>query len=104
VSGYTASDLKDFISCKSGGTTGRGDLAITGLTDITPRGPSRIRDLLAGTGDGTWVAVNATKYSDLETVACWVLPAERAGRSSLFRSGPSFVRALAGLAPMPPLR
>jgi hypothetical protein len=37
VSGYTASGLTDFIGCKSGGTTGRGDLAITGL---------------AGTGDG----------------------------------------------------
>jgi uncharacterized protein YgbK (DUF1537 family) len=33
-----------------------------------------------------------------------VLWAERAGRSFLFRTGPSFVRALAGLAPMAPLR
>jgi uncharacterized protein YgbK (DUF1537 family) len=48
--------------------------------------------------------VNATEYSDLDTVACGVLLAERAGRSFLFRTGPSFVRALAGLAPMAPLR
>ncbi len=54
--------------------------------------------------DGTWVVVNATEYSDLETVACGVLLAERAGASFLFRTGPSFVRALAGLGPKPPLR
>ena len=48
--------------------------------------------------------VNATEYSDLEAVACGVLLAERACRSFLFRTGPSFVRALAGLDPMAPLR
>jgi uncharacterized protein YgbK (DUF1537 family) len=69
--GYTASDLKEFISEKSAGR-------------IDP--------------------ANATEYSDLDTVACGVLLAERAGRSFLFRTGPSFVRALAGLAPMAPLR
>jgi uncharacterized protein YgbK (DUF1537 family) len=40
----------------------------------------------------------------LETVACGVLAAERAGKSFLFRAGPSFVRALAGVEPKAPLR
>jgi uncharacterized protein YgbK (DUF1537 family) len=102
--GYTASDLKDFISGKSGGTISRGDVASISLADIRLGGPSRVRDLLADVQDGTWVIVNATEYSDLETVACGVLWAERAGRSFLFRTGPSFVRALAGLAPRAPLR
>ena len=53
---------------------------------------------------GRWVVINATEYSDLETVACGVLLAERAGQLFLFRTGPSFVRALAGLAPRAPLR
>ena len=102
--GYTASDLKDFISEKSGGTIDRGDVASISLADIRLGGPSRVRDLVAGVQDGTWVIVNATEYSDLEAVAYGVLLAERVGRSFLFRTGPSFVRALAGLAPMAPLR
>jgi len=104
VFGYTASDLKDFISQKSGGAIGRGDVASIGLADIRLGGPSRVRDLLAEVHGGTWVVVNATEYSDLEIVACGVLLAERAGQSFLFRTGPSFVRALAGLASRPPLR
>ena len=60
--------------------------------------------MLAGLRDGTWAVVNATEYSDLETVACGMLLAERAGQSFLFRTGPSFVRALSGLGPRPPLR
>jgi uncharacterized protein YgbK (DUF1537 family) len=102
--GYTASDLKDFIGAKSGGRVDRGDVASIGLADIRLGGPDRVRDLLDGVHDGAWVVVNAAEYSDLETVACGVLLAERPGRSFLFRTGPSFVRALAGLAPRPPLR
>jgi uncharacterized protein YgbK (DUF1537 family) len=59
---------------------------------------------LAGPAGGQWIVVNATEYSDLEAVACGVLLAERAGKSFLFRTGPSFVRALSGLGPRAPLR
>src|SRR6202035_755083 len=72
--------------------------------DIRLGVPSRVCELLTGVRDGAWVVVNATEYSDLDTVACGVLLAERAGRSFLFRTRPSLVRALAGLAPMAPLR
>src|SRR5208282_5657240 len=102
--GYTASELPDFIAEKSGGAIQRGDVASISLADIRLGGPSRVRDLLAGVQDGRWVVVNATEYSDLETVACGVLLAERAGKSFLFRTGPSFVRALTGQAPRAPLR
>ena len=102
--GYTSSDLRDFLVEKSGGTIGRGDVASIGLADIRLGGPSRVRDLLADVHGGRWVVINATEYSDLETAACGVLLAERAGQSFLFRTGPSFVRALAGLAPRAPLR
>jgi len=55
---------------------------------------------LAGVRDGSWAVVNATEYSDLETVAAGVV----AGASFLFRTGPSFVRALTGMGPRAPLR
>jgi uncharacterized protein YgbK (DUF1537 family) len=74
------------------------------LADIRTGGPERIAELLAGVRDGQWVVVNATEYSDLDIVAYGVLLAEQAGRSLAFRTGPSFVRSLAGMGPKAPLR
>jgi len=102
--GYTASDLKAFISEKSGGAVSPGEVRSISLADIRRGGPERVRDLLAVLADGAWVVVNATEYSDLETVAYAVLLAERDGKAFGFRTGPSFVRALAGLEVKPPLR
>ncbi len=102
--GYRSSDLRDFVAEKSAGRTRPGDVRSISLTDIRRGGPDRVRELLAGVRNGTWVIVEATEYSDLETVAHGVLEAERAGSSFLFRTGPSFVRALLGLAPKAPLR
>jgi uncharacterized protein YgbK (DUF1537 family) len=102
--GYTASDLKVFVSEKSGRSISPGEVRSISLADIRRGGPGRVRDLLAGIADGAWVVVNATEYSDLETVAYAVLLAERGGKAFGFRTGPSFVRALAGLEPKPPLR
>ena len=104
VFGYATSDLRDFVAEKSGGASSRDDVASISLADIRLGGPSRVRDLLAEVAGGTWVIVNAAEYSDLETVACAVLQSERAGQSFLFRTGPSFVRALSGLEPRTPLR
>jgi len=102
--GYRASDLRDFVAEKSGGTIAADAVHSIGLDDIRLGGPSRVRDLLAEVRDGAWVVVNATEYSDLDAVAYGVLLAERAGRSFLFRTGPSFVRSLSGLGPKAPLR
>jgi uncharacterized protein YgbK (DUF1537 family) len=102
--GYSASDLRDFIAEKSGGALGPGQVLSLSLTDIRAGGPERVAGLLSGVRDGQWVVVNATEYSDLDTVALGVLLAEQAGRSILFRTGPSFVRSLAGMGPKAPLR
>lgn len=101
--GYRASDLRDFLAEKSGGTIRRDDVGSIGLADIRLGGPQRVRELLTRVRGG-WVVVNATEYSDLETVAAGVLMAERTGASFLFRTGPSFVRALTGMGPRAPLR
>jgi uncharacterized protein YgbK (DUF1537 family) len=102
--GYGASDLRVFVAEKSGGTIRPEDVRSISLADIRLGGPARVREVLASAAGGAWVVVNATEYSDLETVARAVLDAEREGRSFLFRTGPSFVRALSGLGPKPPLR
>ena len=91
--GYTASDLKEFISEKSAGRIDPAEVgASVSLADIRLGSPVRGPDLLAAVQDGTWVVVDATEYSDLDTVACGVLLAERAGRSFLFRTGPGSCR------------
>ena len=102
--GYSSSNLKDFIAEKSGGTISRGDIASISLADIRVGGPDRVAELLAELPHGRWVVVNAAAYADLEAVACGVLLAEGAGQSFLFRTGPSFVRALTGTEPAAPLR
>jgi uncharacterized protein YgbK (DUF1537 family) len=102
--GYAASNLRDFVAEKSGGIIRRSDIRSISLADIRLGGASRVRELLAESHGGVWVVVNGTEYSDLETVAYGVLLAEQAGKSFLFRTGPSFVRALSGIGPKAPLR
>ncbi len=102
--GYSASDLRDFIVERSGGGVRPDDVVSLSLADIRLGGPERIAELLAGVHGGQWVVVNATEYSDLDIVAYGVLLAEQAGRSLAFRTGPSFVRSLAGMGPKAPLR
>ena len=101
--GYVSSNLRDFIAEKARGTIRRNAVRSLSLADIRIGGVALVREVLTGAQDGTWIVVNATEYSDLETVACGVLLAERAGKSFLFRSGPSFVRALSGIEPLAPL-
>jgi uncharacterized protein YgbK (DUF1537 family) len=103
VFGYASSDLRDFVAEKARGTIARGDVASISLADIRVGGPGRVAEALGGARDGAWIVVNATEYSDLETVACGVLLAEQAGQSFLFRTGPSFVRAMSGLEPIAPI-
>jgi uncharacterized protein YgbK (DUF1537 family) len=104
VFGYAASDLRDFIAEKSRGAVKRADTLSISLADIRIGGPRRVCELLAGAQDGQWVIANATEYSDLEVTAYGVLLAEGDGKSFLFRTGPSFVRALTGIGPKAPLR
>jgi uncharacterized protein YgbK (DUF1537 family) len=102
--GYRSSALAGFIAERSGGVVQPGQVTSIGLADIRLGGPDRVAELLAGVPSGGWVAVDGTDYADLDTVASGVLRAERAGQAFLFRTGPSFVRALLGQDPQPPLR
>ena len=101
--GYAASNLRDFVAEKSGGAIDRGDVHSIGLFDIRLGGPARVAEILRGVTGGAFVVVNATGYADLEAVVLGLRQVEAEGRAFLYRSGPSFVRALAGLDPRAPL-
>jgi uncharacterized protein YgbK (DUF1537 family) len=94
--GYSASNLREFVAEKSGAD----DAISLSLDDIRIGGVERVASILRDVTDGRWVVVNALDYSDLEVV---VLGLQESGRSFLYRTGPSFVRALAGLEPKAPL-
>ena len=49
------------------------------------------------------MVVNATDYTDLDTVVLGLLDAEADGQSFVYRCGPSFVRARGSIAPAPQL-
>jgi uncharacterized protein YgbK (DUF1537 family) len=101
--GYAASNLRDFVAEKSGGAIDPGDVHSIGLFDIRIGGPARVAEILRGVTGGAFVVVNATGYADLEAVVLGLRQVEAEGRAFLHRSGPSFVRALAGLEPRAPL-
>jgi uncharacterized protein YgbK (DUF1537 family) len=101
--GYRSSNLREFVAEKSGGTIRAADVHSIGLADIRLGGPTRVAEILTGVSRGAFVVVNATDYADLEVVVLGLLQAEASGRAFLCRTGPSFVRALAGLEPKAPL-
>ena len=101
--GYASSNLRDFIAEKSGGTITADEVHSVTLDDIRVGGPSRVAEILDGVTGGAFVVVNATDYADLEIVVLGLLTVQEHGRSFGYRSGPSFVRALAGLEPQEPL-
>ncbi|MDA0180210.1 hypothetical protein OJ997_07885 [Solirubrobacter phytolaccae] len=85
--GFKASNLVDFVAEQGGGE------ALSLSADST--------DALGEVRDGRWIVVNAESYADLDAV---VAAARASGRTLLYRTGPSFVRALAGLEERPPLQ
>jgi uncharacterized protein YgbK (DUF1537 family) len=101
--GYRSSNLREFVAEKSGGAIRAADVHSIGLADIRLGGPTRVAEILTGVSRGGFVVVNATDYADLEVVVLGLQQVEDLGRSFLYRTGPSFVRALAGLEPKAPL-
>ena len=92
--GYTHSYLREFLAERSGGTIEASSVLSLSLEDIRTGGPARVRELLAGARERTWVVVNATEYSDMEVVAEAMAQLEAVGRTFVTRCAPSFVRPL----------
>jgi uncharacterized protein YgbK (DUF1537 family) len=101
--GYTSSNLRDFIAERSGGAIAAADVRSLSLADIRIGGPERVAEILTEVSGLGWVVVNCTSYADLEVVALGLQLARDAGKTFLTRSGPSFVRALAGIEAKEPL-
>ncbi len=101
--GYTASDLREFVAEKSGGRVRATDVVSIGIEDIRVGGPQRVSELLARLRGLQFVVVDGLEYADYEVVALAAARLEAAGKSFLYRTAPSFVPVLAGLAQNEPL-
>ena len=97
--GYADSNLRDFVVAASHGAIEPGRVRSIGLDDIRVGGAQRVAEILDGGSPGDIVVVNALDYADLETAALAALSVEAGGKSFLYRTGPSFVRALDGQEP-----
>jgi uncharacterized protein YgbK (DUF1537 family) len=101
--GYADSNLREFMMSAARGAIGRERIRSISLGDIRIGGPERVAEILDGAGRGDVVVVNSLDYTDLEAVALAALAVEAGGKSFLYRTGPSFVRALDGQEPRAPL-
>lgn len=101
--GYTSSNLREFLQERSGGAISADDVRSLSLEDIRLGGPERVAEILTKVSDLGWVVVNVTEYADLEVVVLGLQLARDRGKTFLARSGPSLVRALAGIEAKEPL-
>lgn len=101
--GYRSSDLRDHVAERTGGRIDRRDVHLVTLRDIRDGGPDRVAEVLSRVSAGGFAVADALSYHDLDIVALGLLAAEAGGQALLPRTGPSFVRALGGIEPQPPL-
>jgi uncharacterized protein YgbK (DUF1537 family) len=101
--GYTASGLREFIAEKSGGRVRPEDVVSIGMQDIRVGGPQRVSEVLSRSRGLQFVVVDGQEYADYEVVALAAARLEAAGKAFLYRTAPSFVPVVAGLAEHEPL-
>jgi uncharacterized protein YgbK (DUF1537 family) len=99
--GYHHSDLRDWVEEKTAGRVGRDQVATITLTDIREGGPDRVQKILSELTDGRPVVVDAADDADLRVVSLALVRAEAAGKTFVYRTGPSFVRARSGQTATP---
>jgi uncharacterized protein YgbK (DUF1537 family) len=99
--GYASSDLREWVAEKSGGRIPAAEVAAVGINTIRAGGPAAVAAVLCELRDGRVCVADAVTDRDLDVLALGALLAEASGTRLLYRTGASFVRARAGLAPRP---
>ena len=102
--GYGESNLRRWVAEKTGGRIPAGAVASIGLDLIRREGPTGVAVALRGLQGGQPAIINAASERDLEVVALAAIQVEAEGKRFLHRTAASWLRARAGIAPLPPLR
>ena len=100
---YSSSDLRNYVEEKTQGRWRADRVAKISIEDLRVAGVTHVAQILQDLRGGRPVVVDAVSDDDLRILALAILAAEAAGRKFVYRVGPSFVRARAGLEAMPPL-
>lgn len=101
--GYHHSDLRDWVQEMTSGRFPSAQVLAITLADLRDGGPERVRQMVSSLADGRPAVVDAVVDDDLRVLAAGLLLAEADGRTFLYRTGPSFVRARSGQVATPPL-
>ena len=101
--GYSHSNLALWVEEKTEGAVPASEVNSVTLSDLREGGPDRVAAVLSEVRGARPVIVNATEYSDLECFVLGLLAAEAAGKTFIYRTGPSFVRVRGGISESPPL-
>ncbi len=104
VFGYGESNLRRWVAEKTGGRIPAAAVASISLDLIRREGPAGVAAALRALHDGQPAIINAASERDLEVVALAALVVEAEGKRFLYRTAAAWLRARAGIAPLPPLR
>lgn len=99
--GFSHSYLPAWVEEKTGGRWKASDVLVLDVGQVRAEGPAYVTDRLMGIEGGRPVVVDAVEYADLERVVAGLLEAEARGKRFLYRTGASFLRVRAGIAPRP---
>lgn len=100
--GFQTSDLREYVSQKSGGRIAPEEVEHLGL-DVVRAGPSAVSASLRSLSGARPVVADAVTDEDLDSLAMGLRQAEHQGKRFLYRVGPPFVRALLGQRERAPL-
>lgn len=99
--GYRASNLREWVTEKTGGKITAQQISVISLEDLRHGGPDEITRIALNLPRGAVCIANAVSYRDLEVLVLGLLAAEARGKRFLYRTAASFVRVRAGIMPQP---
>jgi len=94
--GFSSSNLRDWVTEKTGARLARETVQSVSIEDIRLGGPEKVAEKLLTVKPGSACVVNSVSYRDAEVVVAALLAAEQAGAEFLFRTAASFVRTRLG--------
>lgn len=101
VFGYRSSNLREWVSEKTGGRTSPEGIVSISIEDLRKGGPDVVVQRLMRLEKSAPCVVNAASYRDMEVLVRAVLSAEAQGKRFLYRTAASFVQVRAGISPRP---
>lgn len=101
--GFQTSDLREYVSQKSGGRIAPSRVVHLGL-NVVRAGPRAVSAFCQSLLEGIPVVVDSVTEEDLDALAMGLRHAEHLGKRFVYRVGPPFVRAWLRQRERPPLR